>query len=295
MVMSSRRDAALAYLLIAPSVLAVAVFVAGPAADVVGLSLTRFVMGQARGFGGFENFRALAVDPLFWDVMGNTALWVFGGAGGAALLGLAVAQALAADTRATRWVRAVILIPWILPDVVAAMAWRWMLHGQVGVVNDVLVRLGALAEGIPWLGRPDLVMPTLVGVMIWRKVPLAALVLCAAIRSVPAELHEAARIDGAGAWSRFRFVTFPHIAFSFTAIVVILLIWTTADFTIVWVMTRGGPANASHIISTYIYQLAFEFFNWGVAAALGVINLVFLSVLVGAYLVVARTSWSRRA
>jgi multiple sugar transport system permease protein len=262
---------------------------------VVGLSLTRHVMGQARGFGGIDNFHALAVDPLFWRVMGNTALWVFGATAGAAILGLAIGQALAADSTVARVVRAVILIPWVLPDVVAAMAWRWMLHGQVGVVNDVLVRLGVLAEGIPWLGRPDLVMPTLVGVMIWRKVPLAALVLCAAIRSVPVDLHEAARLDGAGAWARFRYVTLPHIAFSLTAIVVILLIWTTADFTIVWVMTRGGPANASHIISTYIYQLAFEFFNWGPAAALAVINLAFLGLLVAVYLTLVRRSWGRGA
>lgn len=295
MTVMGRRDAALGYLLIAPAVLAVLVFVAGPAADVVGLSLTRFVMGNARGFGGFDNFRALAIDPLFWQVLGNTALWVFGGTAGAVILGLAIGQALSAETAATRFVRAVVLLPWVLPDVVAAMAWRWMVHGQVGVVNDLLIRFGLVSEGIAWLGETNLVMPTLVAVMVWRKVPLAALVLCAAIRSVPPELHEAARIDGAGAWARFRFVTLPHIRFSLTAITVILLIWTTADFTIVWVMTRGGPANASHIISTYIYQLAFDFFNWGVASALAVVNLLFLASLVALYLWIARRGWAQSA
>ena len=135
-------------------------------------------------------------------------------------------------------------------------------------------------------------MWTLVVVLLWRKMPLVALILCAAVRSVPQEQIEAARIDGANAWQRFRHVVVPHIAFSLTAVTVISLIWITAEFTLPWVMTGGGPANASQIMATYIYQQSFQFFNWGVGSAMSVVNLVFLMAVVALYLYVTRRSWA---
>lgn len=292
---SNKADRWLAYWMILPVVAAVLTFVIGPTYDVVNLSFTHLVMGREIDFGTLTNFEALFADPLFHDVMVNTAIWVFCGTMGVVILGLGIGAYLAVDSKMTMFLRAIILIPWILPDVVTAMAWKWMLHGQVGVIGQTIQNVG-LSDGIvSFLGDPDLVMWVLVGVVVWRKMPLAALILCAAIRSVPSELHEAARIDGASGLSRFRFVTMPHIAFSITAVTVISMIWITAEFTLPWVMTGGGPADSSQIMATYIYQQSFQFFNWGVGAAMSVVNLIVLIGIVGLYLFVVKRSWTSGA
>ncbi|MGQ7843766.1 carbohydrate ABC transporter permease [Granulosicoccus sp. 3-233] len=287
-----RSDRLLAYAMILPVVIAVVAFVVGPTYNVATLSLTQVVMGQERGFGTLGNFRALAADPVFGLVLQNTAIWILGGTFLCVTVGLGVGTYLAIDSRMTGWLRALILLPWVLPDVVTAMAWKWMLHGQVGIIGQTLESSGITEDTISFLGDPDLVMWMLVIVLIWRKMPLVALILCAAIRSVPDDQLEAARMDGANAVERFRFVTLPNIAFSLTAVTVISMIWITAEFALPWIMTGGGPANASQIMATYIYQQSFEFFNWGVASAMSVVNLFMLASIVALYLYVNRRSWA---
>ncbi len=287
-----RSDRLLAYAMILPVVIAVVAFVVGPTYNVATLSLTQVVMGQERGFGTLGNFRALAADPVFGLVLQNTAIWILGGTFLCVTVGLGVGTFLAIDSRMTGWLRALILLPWVLPDVVTAMAWKWMLHGQVGILGQTLQSSGLTEGTVSFLGDPDLVMWMLVIVLIWRKMPLVALILCAAIRSVPDDQLEAARMDGANAVERFRFVTLPNIAFSLTAVTVISMIWITAEFALPWIMTGGGPANASQIMATYIYQQSFEFFNWGVASAMSVINLFMLATIVALYLYVNRRSWA---
>lgn len=287
-----RSDRFLAYALILPVVAAVVAFVVGPTYNVATLSLTQVVMGMERGFGTLGNFQALAADPVFGLVLKNTAIWILGGTFLCVTVGLGVGTFLAIDSRMTGWLRALILLPWVLPDVVTAMAWKWMLHGQVGIIGQTLQQSGLTEGTVSFLGDPQLVMWVLVVVLIWRKMPLVALILCAAIRSVPDDQLEAARMDGANAVERFRFVTLPNIAFSLTAVTVISMIWITAEFALPWIMTGGGPANASQIMATYIYQQSFEFFNWGVASAMSVINLVMLASIVALYLYINRRSWA---
>lgn len=287
-----KSDRFLAYALILPVVAAVVAFVVGPTYNVATLSLTQVVMGVERGFGTLGNFQALAADPVFGLVLKNTAIWILGGTFLCVTVGLGVGTFLAIDSRMTGWLRALILLPWVLPDVVTAMAWKWMLHGQVGIIGQTLQSTGLTEGTVSFLGDPKLVMWMLVVVLIWRKMPLVALILCAAIRSVPDDQLEAARMDGANAVERFRFVTLPNIAFSLTAVTVISMIWITAEFALPWIMTGGGPANASQIMATYIYQQSFEFFNWGVASAMSVINLVMLASIVALYLYVNRRAWA---
>lgn len=287
-----RSDRFLAYAMILPVVIAVVAFVVGPTYNVATLSLTQVVMGQERGFGTLVNFRALTADPVFGLVLKNTAIWILGGTLLCVTVGLGVGTYLAIDSKVTGWLRALILLPWVLPDVVTAMAWKWMLHGQVGILGQTLQSSGLTEGTVSFLGDPDLVMWMLVIVLIWRKMPLVALILCAAIRAVPDDQLEAARMDGANAVERFRFVTLPNIAFSLTAVTVISMIWITAEFALPWIMTGGGPANSSQIMATYIYQQSFEFFNWGVASAMSVVNLLMLASIVALYLYVNRRSWA---
>ena len=293
--MISKTDRRLAYWMILPVVAAVLAFIVGPTYDVGTLSLTRFVMGHAFGFGTTTNFKALFADSMFPTILVNTGIWILGGTFFSVALGLGVGAYLAIDSPITAVLRAIILLPWVLPDVVTAMAWKWMLHAQVGIIGQTVSALGITDHPISFLGNPNLVMWALLAVVVWRKMPLVALILCAAIRSVPQELVEASRIDGANVLKRFRFVTLPHIAFSLTAVTVIAMVWITAEFTLPWVMTGGGPANSSQIMSTYIYQQSFQFFNWGVGAAMSVVNLVLLAAIVALYLYTVRRSWASAA
>jgi len=287
-----QNDRLLAYAMILPVVFAVVAFVVGPTYNVGTLSLTKVVMGQEREFGTLGNFQALFADPVFGLVLKNTAIWILGGTVLCVTIGLGVGTFLAIDSRMTGWLRALILLPWVLPDVVTAMAWKWMLHGQVGIIGQSLHSSGLTESTVSFLGDPDMVMWVLVIVLVWRKMPLVALILCAAIRSVPDDQLEAARMDGANAVERFRFIVLPNIAFSLTAVTVISMIWITAEFALPWIMTGGGPANSSQIMATYIYQQSFQFFNWGVASAMSVVNLFMLASIVALYLYINRRSWA---
>jgi multiple sugar transport system permease protein len=290
-----QNDRWLAYAMILPVLAGVTLFVIGPTYDVITLSLTRTVLGQTGEFGTLANFKSLFADPVFSVVLTNTAIWIFGGTLLCVSVGLAVATLLAVESRMTMVLRALILLPWVLPDVVTAMAWKWMLHGQVGVIGQAMQSAGLSDKPIALLGDPQLVMWTLVLVLVWRKMPLVALILCAALRAVPSEQLEAARMDGANTWQRFRFVILPNIAFSLTAVTVISMIWITAEFTLPWIMTRGGPADSSQIMSTYIYHQSFEVFNWGLASAMSAVNLVMLVAIVALYLYINRRSWTTEA
>ena len=293
--MNARSDRIFAFFMILPVVAGVLAFIVGPTYDVFTLSFTRFLMGRELGFGTLINFQALFADPQFVSVLVNTAIWILGGTFFCVVLGLLVGTFLAIDSTVTVILRALILLPWILPDVVTAMAWKWMLHGQIGILGQAISSAGLTEGQISFLGDPDMVMWVLVAVVVWRKMPLVALILCAAIRSVPQEHFDASRIDGANPVQQYRFVVLPHIAFSLTAVTVISMIWITAEFALPWVMTGGGPANASQIMATYIYQQSFEFFNWGVGAAMSVVNLIMLALIVTLYLRVVRRSWASGA
>jgi multiple sugar transport system permease protein len=166
-----------------------------------------------------------------------------------------------------------------------------MYHAELGVINDLLKKAGVIQEGVAWLGTPSLVIHALVVIAVWRHLPFAALVISAAVQAIPASLLEAATIDGANAWQRFRHVVLPALSYTMTIIGILTLISSMNDLVTVWGSTRGGPANASEILSTYIYQVGFTSFRFGLSSALSVINfLILLTASIG-YLIVLRKTW----
>ena len=277
---------AFAYTLIFPGLIAVIVFVAKPAYDTFVLSFSKFFFGRNLGFIGFKNFETIFSEQLFITVLKNSFIWLFAGSLLSILLGLLIALYIAQENKLSLLTRSIILIPWILPDVLTAITWKWMLNSKFGVINDILLRLSIFENPYTFLGDPETVIYTLVFIVVWRKVPLVALFLCAAIRSVPNEYYEAAKIDGANSFQRFIHITLRHIAFSITAITCIVLIWISSEFGLPWVATKGGPMDSSHIISTYIYQNAFEHLRWGVSSAASVVNIIILCILIISYLLV---------
>ena len=294
----TRRVGLLPYWLVAPTILTVFAFILYPVYETFRLSLTNTNLLLAQRippkFVGLQTFGVALTDPLLPLVLKNTAIWVFSGTILTVLVGVSIGYYLSLDLKINRLLRAGLLIPWIIPSVVLAAAWKWMYNDQLGVINDFLKRVGLIHSGIAFLGLPSIVIYSLTFVVAWRAAPLTAIVVSAAIQGVPTTLLEAATIDGANEWQKFRYIIFPFLAFLLTVITLLSMIGITNDLVFVYTMTLGGPAHASEIMATYIYQVGFNNWEFGHAAALSVLNFVFLLAISVAYLFLFRKTWSRQ-
>lgn len=281
-----KERTSLPYFLVVPTFILVMLLIAYPIFEVIRLSFTNlFLLRPGTGkFVGLRTFVSVFKDPVFPLVLKNTFIWIALGAVLSMGIGMAIGYYLSFDFKINRILRAVILIPWILPSVVSASVWQWMLNAQFGVINDILKKIGLIKEGIPWLGDPKLAIYALTFVLVWKNVPLIALLLSAAIQGVPISLLEAATIDGASGWQKFWRIVLPIISYTFLILTIVVLIWIIQQFVIIWVTTQGGPVNATHILPTYIYQMAFNNYRFGQAAALSVINILILISISFVYL-----------
>ena len=215
----------LPYFLVIPTFTVVMLLIAYPIFDVFRLSFTNlFLLRPGTGkFVGLNTFVSVLKDPVFLLVLKNTFIWIVLGAVLSMSIGIAIGYYLSFNFKINRFLRAVILIPWILPSVVSASTWQWMLNAQFGVINDLLKKLGLIEEGIGWLGDPRLAIYALTFILVWKNIPLISLLLSAAIQSVPISLLEAATIDGASGWQKFWRIIFPIISYTFLILTLSLI------------------------------------------------------------------------
>lgn len=223
--------------------------------------------------GGSGLARLFAV-PNFGPIMLNTLVWTLASVAGALLIGYA--GAVLFQSRSLRLVglwRSLIMIPWIIPGVVGATVWRWTLSTDYGVLNQSLLDLGVIAEPVHWLSNPDVVLVAVAFVQVWVTAPFVVLMVSAALAGIPEERYEAARLDGATGWQTFWFVVLPAIRSTTGIVVLTLAIWALNSFTIIWVMTSGGPAGASTILPILLYQ-AFQNGDQSLVAAVALLQVV---------------------
>jgi multiple sugar transport system permease protein len=191
-------------------------------------------------------------------------------------------------------VRAILLIPWVISAVAAAYVWKWILHSDYGLLSGSLVNWGVIDRPLVLLDSIDLVMPTLIGVNVWKEFPFVMIMVTAGLQTVPEQLLRAARVDGANTWQQFRHVTLPHLKGVLLITTLLLFVTNLNSFTLVWLMTGGGPANASALWITEIYKIAFASLGYGLASAFSVI--LFLIMLgLGYFYVKALTGNSTNA
>ena len=232
-------------------------------------------------FVGIGNYAVLVQDSIFWHSVRVTALFTAGNVAGSFGLGLATALMLHRQFPARPVARALLLLPWALPQVAAVVVWKWLLQVQYGAANYILWRLHFVsAPNVQWLVRPGLGLYAVLAVTVWWQYPIATTFLQAGIESIPLELFEAARIDGAGAWARFRHVTWPGLRHVRNILLLLLLFGSLGQVIIIWTMTAGGPARATQTLAILVYTRAFSDFQFGSAAALGTFVLG-LSLLIG--------------
>lgn len=237
------------------------------------------------GFNGVDNYvRLFTRDKEFWGVLGFTFTYTLSVVIIAYVMGLIFAMLLNRDIKFRGLFRALILIPWIIPGAVAATTWQWVLNDQFGLVNNVLQQLHIIDKPILFLADKTITRLTVIWTGAWKSFPFMMITLLAGLQTIPDDLYEAAEIDGAGFWQRFAHVTMPMLKNVTATCTTLMFIWTFNSFDSIYLLTKGGPNNATYVLSIFTYYTAFMRSNLGYAAAISSILLLVLLVFITIYL-----------
>ncbi len=251
-----KPEAVTGYCLISPAVFLMLVLLAYPFVLAVYISLTDRILGEPGKLVWFRNFLKLLQDSLFRQTVWNSFVYTISTVFLKMLLGVILALLLNQEMRYRNLVRGALLLPWIVPTSLSVLTWLWMFDSLFSVVNYILLGLGLISKKIPWLGDPFWAMVSVVIVNTWRGLPFFAVSFLAGLMTIPRELYEAAETDGAKAFRQFWHVTLPLLQPVIAVVVLFSTIWTFADFQIVYLLTHGGPINATQIFATMAYDVA---------------------------------------
>ncbi|HEV7247682.1 MAG TPA: sugar ABC transporter permease [Shinella sp.] len=291
-----RQDRRLHWLLLAPALLLMAVMLYYPMLGTVYESFheTSFLNPDPT-FAGLALYRRVLADGTFTEVLVNSIVWTLGVVLLQNILGFLTALLLNQNLPMQGTLRAIVLLPFILPGVVAAILWRFMYDPQLGLVNSLLLQVGLIENSVAWLADSRMAMASVIVAAVWKGFPFSMLIYLAALQNVDRSQIEAATLDGAGPVRRLIDVTLPAIRDVVVVNIVLTLILTFNYFDIIWVLTKGGPQSATHIFPTKIYETGFGQFRFGEAATYGVFSILVLAVLVALYAIVQGGANRRRA
>ena len=291
--MSSRDRQAWALLL---PLLVIIVTVTGyPLISTVRLSFTdASLTGRhvAQHWVGFANYAYVFTDPDFGDAFRRTLYFTFVSVGIEILLGVLVALLLNREFAGRTIVRAIMVLPWALPTIVNAMMWRLIYNPEFGAWNALLSQLGLIDSYRSWLGTPGTAMNMVILADVWKNYPLVAIIVLAALQTIPRELYEAANIDGAGPWTKFWKVTFPAILGPLSVALILRMIEAFKVFDIIYLMTRGGPADTTKSVSFFVYQESFAYLRAGSGASYAVTVALTSAVMIAIYIMLLRRQGS---
>lgn len=270
------------YLFLLPAVIVTMAVVLFPVAQTMWMSLHDFVLFRPRNvpFIGLGNFTRIIGDETFWISLGNSIWWITLVVGGQFLLGFATALLLNQSFWWRDAARALIIIPWALPSVIIGLTWTWMYDFNVGVINDMLLRIGIISAPVAWLASPNAAFYAIVLALVWQGFPFFAVTILAGLQTIGDELYEAAEIDGASRWQRLRYVIIPALSDVIATAVLLRIIWVANSLDIILVMTGGGPGLATHTLPLYAFLKAYAGMEFGYAGALAIVlTLLLLGVV----------------
>ncbi len=248
------RDGVLAWLFLVPTVVYVIALVGVPFLMAIAFAFSGVTTGHPSfDWAGLDNFRQTFRDPVFWQSLRNTLVFTGISMFFIVVLGKILANVLVADFRGKWLVRFLVLLPWTTPVALSAVSWLWLLDSIYSPIDWVLRTLGLINGNMYWLGRPVLAMGSVIAVHVWRLVPLAAVIMMVGLLSIPKDLDEAARIDGAGFWRRMFEITIP-LTFPLIAVAALFgAVFTFTDMAVVYILTRGGPTNSTQVLASWSY------------------------------------------
>ena len=272
-------------LLILPSLVLTITIIGYPFYEIVRLSVSdvsRF--GLVRGYAGLANFSTVFADPIFRDALQRTLTWTVGVVGGTIIASIPVALVLRRDFIGRGLARTLIMLPWSISLAMAAIVWLWAFNADYGMINATLQQFGVLRTSVQWMAWPATAFPVEVLVGIVVSIPFTSTILLGGLSSIPDDVYEAAAIDGARPLQSFRHITLPLLAPFINIAIVLNVISVFNSFPIIWVMTQGGPDNATHILVTYLYELSFRLGRPGQAAAVSLAMLAIVFAFTFVYL-----------
>ncbi|RBP11127.1 carbohydrate ABC transporter membrane protein 1 (CUT1 family) [Roseiarcus fermentans] len=285
--LAARREAAFAALLVAPVLAWLGATLLYPLAVSLALSVENVrVIGSVGRFVGLDNYLSVLGSAAFWLALGRSVVWVVGNAVVQTALAMAAALVLEQSFPGVRIARTWIVLTWIVPTIVIVIVWRWLLSTSGGMINPLLIALGVIREPVGFFSTPASAMATLILINSWRWFPFIAVMLLAGLQRIPGELYEAAALDGASRFARFRRITLPLLQPTLFVLTVIGTLLSFNVFDIVWLLTGGGPANATTTLPILIYRTAFKGYRLSEAAAMSVVATV---LLMGLALIAVRT------
>ncbi len=269
------------WLFVAPIVIMMVVLIVYPFIYAIALSFTQTRVGAPSIFIGFDNYIKLAESRIFRQTVYNSFYFTFVAVFFKFVVGLIMALLLNNPRiKGRNLLAGILLIPWVTPTIVSVLNWLWMFDFNLGVLNFLAKYYGLSERGVNWLGNRDFAMFSIILVNVWRGFPFFGVNILAAMKTVPKDLHEAAMIDGANGFQRLWFVTIPYIRKVIFITVLLSTIWTFNEFLIVWILTRGGPANTTQIFGTLTYDIAFNAQQLGEAVTVSIYIMPFLLLVI---------------
>ncbi len=284
------REAVFSWLMLTPPLLFLLAFLGYPFGYGVYLTFVRRPVAQPATFVGLGNFVNLWNDAIFWQAVWNTFRFTAAATVLKLVGGLGMALVMHQNFRMKGVTRALLLLPFIVPTVLSTVAWQWIFDPGMGMFNRVLMYSGLVKQGPSWLGNPTLALVSVILVNTWRGLPFFGITILAGLQTIPGELMETATIDGAGSWQRFRYVTLPLLMPVIFIVTTFSIIFTFFDFQLVYVLTGGGPANATHLMATYAYAISMGGGQMGLGSAAALAMVPVLGLVL-----VAMSSYVRRA
>ena len=277
-----------------PAAALLLVFLTYPLALGVWLGFTDTTIGRAGQFIGVENYQAMWTDTVFWLSVFNTVLYTVVASFFKFGLGLWLALLLNERLPFKAFLRAIVLLPWVVPTVLSAIAFWWIYDAQFSIVSWGLIQLGVIDTPINFLGDSTNARASVIAANVWRGIPFVAITLLAGLQTIPMSLYEAATLDGASNWQRFRFITLPMLTPIIAVVMTFSVLFTFTDFQLIYVLTRGGPVNATHLMATLSFQRAIPGGQLGEGAAIAVAMIPFLlSAILFSYFGLQRRRWQQ--
>ena len=273
-------DRAVGLLFIAPFLAAAIFFVVYPVVEAIRMAFYSYnpLRPDLSSFVGLSNFEFIFRDPLFWDSFRQATVWTLLSIVFQTAFGVAIALLLHQALPGIAVFRGLLLFPYIVPTVVIALIWRWIFNPEIGVVNYALQSANLIKEPIYWLSTPSMAMASTILLNVWKYTPFVVICVLARLQTVPLELYDAAKVDGAGAIRRFLDVTLPQLKEVLIVVIVFRTIWTFNKFEEIYLLTKGGPGTSTFNLAVYSFEQSIANLRLGVGAATGVVMMVMLSI-----------------
>lgn len=284
----------LGFMFMLPAAIFLVCFLTYPLGLGVWLGFTDTRIGRDGVFIGLGNYFFLAEDSVFWLSVFNTLLYTFVASILKFVLGLWLALLLNETLPFKSFFRAIVLLPWVVPTVLSALAFWWIFDAQFSILSWSLMELGLIDAPINFLGDPENARASVIAANVWRGIPFVAISLLAGLQTIPASLQEAASLDGATSWQRFRYVTLPMLTPIIAVVMTFSVLFTFTDFQLIYVLTKGGPVNATHLMATLSFQRAIPGGQLGEGAAIAVAMIPFLlAAIMFSFFGLQRRKWQQ--